>query len=503
MTKRFKFILSAGFLTLCCLVVACPPPGQQRRTVKTVKSGSRAPRPSLFSVPGMTAAIYEIDAVRGSDTIKALQAKYEKMFKADPKNPFKRFLWAYTLNDRNQAWQEMAKATKLNAKFYWAYVGMGAIGDRWKVYDQSEKNFIRALELGPKIAIGYGLFGRMQLHKGDHARAVELLKTAVEKDAKRISYRLDLARAQAAAGQKAEAKASYLQVIKMKSDSFAAHAELARVQKAIGEKAAAVDSFAKAAELDPKSYPVRFERAGLLAALDRGDEAVAAYQDACRLKPRKLACWQALAALAGKLTRQDLRVAAFEKVIEIEFENLEAHTYLAPIYLEQGAIEKALPSYQLVLAKDKDNIQALDGLAQIYEKGEDFSKAIEFNQRVLDKQADHQGAKASRERLFGRFHILPKPISGKTPNKVFSANRRQIASVYKLRLKDEPGLRGYLKIKVTVDNSGKVLDVTVANDTVGDPVLRLCAVWNLKRSRFPDGYGATYDFELTLKPGAS
>ena len=497
MFKRFRFYLST-MLTLCCLLVACPPPGHQRRSV----NGDGAPAVSLFSVPGMTMAIFEVDSFRGSDSIKKLQAKYEKMFKAEPKSPFKRFLWAYTLDDRNQAWQELAKVTKLNDKFYWAYVGMGAILDRWKVYDQSEKNFTKALELAPKIAIGYGLFGRMLLHKGDHAKSVELLKTAVEKDASRIGYRLDLARAQAAIGQKVEARDSYLQVVKMKSDSFTAHAELARAQEAIGEIAAAVDSFARAAELDPKSYPVRFERAGLLANLDRADEAVAAYQDACRLRSRKLPCWRALAALAGKLGRQDLQVAAFEKVIEIEYGDLEAHAYLAPVDLRQGAIEKALPSYQLVLSKDKNSIKALVGLARIYEKGEDFSKAIEFNQRVLDKQADHQGVKASMERLFKKFHILPTPIGGKNPNLVFRANQKHIASVYKLRLEEKPDIRGGLKIKVTVDNAGKVRNVAVDKDTVGDSVLEICAVWNLKRSLFPAGFGATYDFELTLKPGA-
>ncbi len=32
-------------------------------------------------------------------------------------------------------------------------------------------------------------------------------------------------------------------------------------------------------------------------------------------------------------------------------------------------------------------------------------------------------------------------------------------------------------------------------------VIDICAFWNLKRSQFPKGFGATYDFELTLKPG--
>jgi hypothetical protein len=54
---------------------------------------------------------------------------------------------------------------------------------------------------------------------------------------------------------------------------------------------------------------------------------------------------------------------------------------------------------------------------------------------------------------------------------------------------------------VTVSNLGEVLRVEVARNTLGDPVVDICAQWNLRRSRFPKGFGATYDFELSLKPG--
>ena len=499
MHRRIRSLLLLLTFSLACCLVACPP--STKRGGKGVKQVPTSEKAGLFSVDGMSAAIEEIDAVRNGALITELRAKYEKMFKTDPKNPFKRFLWAYALEDRNEAWQELVKVTKLNSKFYWAYVGMGVILDGWKVYDQSKKNFEQALALGSGIAIGYGYYGRMRLHKGDHPKALELLTKAVELNPDQVLFRLDLARAFQAGGMKAEAKTEYLKVISVRAESFAAHAELAALLQDLGEKKAAIESYAKAATLDAKHYLVRLSRAKLLAETDQVEPAIAAYQEACELKPSELTCWQALDGLAEKAGKQDLRILANELIVKYDAGNVPAHKYLAPVYLGQGSIEKALPSYQLVLIKEKQNTEALAGLAQIYEKGEQFSKALEFNQRLLALDAEHVSAKQAMERLFNRFHILPTVISGKSPEKVFAANRRQIASVYLLRLKKRSGIRGDLLIKVGVDNDGLVQDVNVAKDTVGDQVLALCAVWNLKRSRFPTGFGATYDFELTLKPG--
>jgi len=269
-----------------------------------------------------------------------------------------------------------------------------------------------------------------------------------------------------------------------------------------GDKAAAAEAYAEAVARDPQAYEERFARAELLVELDRDEEAVAAYRQACELRPDAGACWQALAELGEELGRQALQVEAYEQVVRIDPENLKARAFLGPVYLEQGAIEQALPAYQRVLAERPEDVDALWGLARIYKRGEQWAQALEFTQRVLEQQPEHSGAQKAREELFARFHILSEPIGGKSPEAVFGANRRQIASVYKQRLEQRPGMRGDLLFKVAVDDAGRVGEVTVEKDTVGDPVLELCAVWNLKRSRFPEGFGATYDFALTLKPGA-
>ncbi|MBW1872210.1 MAG: hypothetical protein JRJ19_09105 [Deltaproteobacteria bacterium] len=62
-------------------------------------------------------------------------------------------------------------------------------------------------------------------------------------------------------------------------------------------------------------------------------------------------------------------------------------------------------------------------------------------------------------------------------------------------------MRGDMLVKVTVADDGSVTDATLAKNTLGDQIIDLCALWNLRRSTFPAGFGATYDFELTLKPG--
>ncbi len=498
-TNRFvyRWIL---LITTASIFSACPPAGQQHPKNLSTKVDVSVAKP--FSIQGMTSALERIDAARKANKLKPLFLKYEKEFKTEPKNPFKRFLWAYSMEDRNQGWQELAKVIKLNERFVWAHLGMAIILDEWKLYDQAEKSFKNAIAFGPQIPECNGRYGRMMLHKKDYKKAIELLNKAVEKDPARIAFILDLARAYAADGQAELSEQTYKKAISVDPKSFKARKELGYLLAKEKKYSEALDAMTKAAELNDSDYGVYFAKAELLRKLDKGELAIDAYGDACSKKPDELACWQAMWKLADKLDKKDVEIKAAEEIVRIDPENLQAHTFLAPVYLQQGAIEKALPSYQLMFSKDKGNIDAMLGLASIYEQGEEWSKALEFNQKVLEKKPDQSEAKAALMRLFGRFYILEKPISGKSPDKVFRANRIQIATVYKLRLKKRPNLQGSMLIKVAVDNDGKVHDVTIAKDTLGDQILDLCAVWNLKRSKFPAGFGATYDFELTLRPGS-
>jgi hypothetical protein len=120
---------------------------------------------------------------------------------------------------------------------------------------------------------------------------------------------------------------------------------------------------------------------------------------------------------------------------------------------------------------------------------------------LIRLDSNNQFARDALGRLFKQFYILPDPISGKTPEIILTRNREKIAEVYKLRLKGKAGLNGEMIIKVIIDNEGQLIDVIMEKDNVGDPVLEICAIWNIRRSKFPKGFGATYQFELILNPG--
>jgi tetratricopeptide (TPR) repeat protein len=491
-------ILEIFALVAVILMVSCFPPSE-----KQSPAGKAADKTSgtLFSTKGMTAALIEIETAMAAGQIDPLLARYEKDYKADPRDPFKRFLWAYSLEDRNESWAELTKITKMNDKFYWAFLGMGIILDGWKVDDQAVINFNKAIELGPKVAIGFGRFGKLYLRMGDFEKALSNLRQAVDLDPAQAAYRLDLARSLEKSSKHKEAISSYQEIIAKNPELFTAHDELAQLLAKTGDKQAAADSYSKAAELDQKSYSVRFALAGLQKELGLGDQAIATCQAACQLKPKKIECWQTLFDCAQKLGKKDMQVEAYEHILAVDPEHLSANKFLAPLYLESGEIEKALPAFLVVLAKEKDNLTVLSGLATIYEKGGEFSKALEFAARVLDKDAKNESAQAIQDGLFEKFHILKDRIKGKSPDKVFAKNRWQIAKVYKLRLKEKPGMRGDMLVKVTVADDGSVTSASLAKNTLGDQVIDLCAIWNLRRSTFPTGFGATYDFELTLKPG--
>jgi tetratricopeptide (TPR) repeat protein len=459
-----------------------------------------APR-AQTSAAQMTEAILEIERALGTDRQREIRERYEKPYKMDPKNPFARFLWAYSLEDRNEAWQELIKITKLNDHFYWAYLGMGIILDGWKVDDQTESNLKRAIVLSPQLGIAYGRLGRFYLRKKDSENALLQLQKAVEKDPLCTEYKMDLARALVLADKAKEAISLYQQIIDKDKSSFPAHQEFGELLLKTGDKEGAIQILGKAADLDANSYETRFMRSELLESLGRNDEALAAYQEACRVNSASLPCWQSLARLSGKMSNREVQVVSYEHILQMDKGNLEAHKYLAPVYMESGEIEKALPCFLSILRKEKDNVDAMVGLANLYERGGELTKAVEYNLKAIKAQPGHAESKAMQKRLFVQFHILTEPISGKTPDQVFGKNRSQIASVYKTRLKSVPTLKGDLLIKVTVANDGSVESAVVSKDTLGDQVLELCAIWNLRRSIFPSGIGASYDFELSLRPG--
>ncbi|MBW1809062.1 MAG: tetratricopeptide repeat protein [Deltaproteobacteria bacterium] len=493
-----KKIQNAFALFAALLICNCLPPSDQNSPADKAADNSSG---DIFSTKEMTSALLEIEAAMGAGQIEPLLARYEKVYKADPRQPFNRFLWAFSLEDRNEAWAELTKITKMKDKFYWAFLGMGIILDGWKVDDQAEINFNKAIKLGPKIAIGFGRIGKLFLRKGDYEKALSNLQQAVDLGPDQPAYRLNLARALERSSKIKEAISSYQEIIAKNPELFTAHDELAQLLAKSGDKEAAIVSYIKAAELDQKSYSVRFALAGLQNELGRGDEALVTCKAACQLKPKKIECWQALFECAAKLTMQDVQVEAYENILAVDKQHLQANKFLAPIYLASGEIEKALPAFLVVLSKEKDNLAVLGGLTTIYEQGGEFSKALEFAARVLDKDAKNTSAKAIQDGLFEKFHIKKERITAKSPDKVFAKNRWQIAKVYKLRLKEKPGMRGDMLVKVTVADDGSVTDATLAKNTLGDQIIDLCALWNLRRSTFPAGFGATYDFELTLKPG--
>jgi tetratricopeptide (TPR) repeat protein len=455
----------------------------------------------LYDVASMTKALIEIEEAQKLNKIDSIRAGYEKKYRSNPKDLFNRFLWAYSLDDKNEAWAELTKITKLDDKFYWAHLGMGIILDNWKVRDQAEKSYQKALEFGPEIAIGYARLGKMYLVGGKVEKALGLLEKAVSKS-DNVVYQIDMARALNEQGKKEDALKIYRNAIGKSPDSFDAHVELADLlrQGENKDKETAVELYMKAASLDEKAFAVRFSLAQLQIELQRDEDALPTFQEACQLNPKRKECWQGLEKLAAKMGKKDIQIDANENILKVDPENISAHIFVAPIYLKRGEIERALPSFEKVLEKEENNMVALSGLATIFEKGGEFSKAIEYNQKVLALKKSDKTSIESLKRLYKRFHILEKPITGRSPNSVFTNNRYQIAKVYKLRLKTKPKIKGDMLIKVTVSDKGDVTDVKIAKNTVGDQVIDICAYWNLKRSKFPSRFGATYDFELTLKP---
>lgn len=95
-------------------------------------------------------------------------------------------------------------------------------------------------------------------------------------------------------------------------------------------------------------------------------------------------------------------------------------------------------------------------------------------------------------------------LDSNSVSKVVSRRRSAIKNCYEKRLKVNNKLKGKVKIRFTIEQSGRVRKASVAENTTGDPAVGTCIVTQIKRWRFPkpDGGSVTVAFPFVFTPSS-
>ncbi len=93
-------------------------------------------------------------------------------------------------------------------------------------------------------------------------------------------------------------------------------------------------------------------------------------------------------------------------------------------------------------------------------------------------------------------------LDGKAISKVVNRRKRSVQGCYEKELKRSPDLAGKVKVQFTVLESGRVGDVNLLEDTIGNGAVGKCIVRQVKRWRFPkpDGGSVTVTFPFIFAP---
>jgi len=156
------------------------------------------------------------------------------------------------------------------------------------------------------------------------------------------------------------------------------------------------------------------------------DEAIEAYKQAIRLAPKPILAWNNLGNLCARLSRHDEAIAAFQKALECDGRDPVSWNGLAGVYLKQGNAEEAIDAYRKSIQYLPGFAQAWNGLADAYmaagsieDAREAYHRAIELNGRLaapwfglgrmLKRQARHREA---IEAYQAGLHLEPGYQSG-------------------------------------------------------------------------------------------
>ena len=95
-------------------------------------------------------------------------------------------------------------------------------------------------------------------------------------------------------------------------------------------------------------------------------------------------------------------------------------------------------------------------------------------------------------------------LDSNSVSQVVSRRSKAIKNCYEKRLKVNNKLKGKVKIRFTIEQSGRVSKASVAQDTTGDSVVGSCIVSQIKRWRFPkpDGGSVTVSFPFVFTPSS-
>jgi tetratricopeptide (TPR) repeat protein len=198
------------------------------------------------------------------------------------------------------------------------------------------------------------------------------------------------------AGQLAQAKAVYIQVLKVNPSQADALHLLGLIAHQVGQNRIAVETIGRAVELEPKIALFHCSLGNALKASGSLDEAMDAYRSAIRLKPDFAESHYNLGTVLAALGRMEDAAEAYGRAIGLNPDFGEAHYSLGTIRLQQGALETAAGAFRHAIRSRQDHAEAHANLGKTLQELGRPEEALAACDAALSIKPHHAEAHSNR-----------------------------------------------------------------------------------------------------------
>ncbi len=368
-------------------------------------------------------------------------------------------------------WNALKVSSALHPENPWPYVGMGIIYVRWGMLEEAQGPISTALQKDPRFAPALWADALRLQAKGMLAEAEARLREALAlRDDPWIRADLGLLLAKQK-GRESDARRELARAVEAWPEQPEALQVLARLAREANDLRAAAETGEKLISFRAHDREAHRLQSGLWQDAVEKRKAVQSLERYVALggaEPTELSRLARLCAELGDVAAEEKALTRLAAAAQNDPEPLLRLAELAEAKGDPAAAESHLIQAS---ARAPQRSDILVRRARLLLKQERLRDALEAYRAALAAPENPVAeAAAEAEALVQRFRLPDTPAKG-PEDKIYSRVSLGLVALYMERLKEKPDLKGVLKVRVQVDESGHATQVTVVHDTLKDDLI--------------------------------
>lgn len=455
--------------------------------------------PALPPVAEGLEMLRKLETARLRGTADVLSRELEQQSREHPREVMPRVYKAWLSFPADTCWNELKAISTLSPENPWPYLGMGLIYVRWGLLEEARQSLAAATREVPDFVPAVWAEALRLQAAGKPVEAEARFREALARvDAPQFRTGLGLLLTKQP-GREAEAR----ELLARSVEAWPEQPEALEVLSALAREAkdwrTAAEAGEKRVALRPHDKEAHRLQAELWLGLDEKERGAQSLERYLALGGEEAAPLATLAKLYADLGRAPEEERTLGKLITVELKDPAPVLRLAELAEARGdgaAVESLLgKAVERAPTQGSLHLRRARWLA----KQERWRDALEAYRAAL-AAPEKPGAEAEAEAaaLVKRFRLPSTPASGNA-DKIYSRVSLGLVALYSERLKEQPGLKGILKVRVQVDASGKATQVSVVYDSLKDALISGHAYFAFLDAHYPPE-AATPDFQYVFTP---